>query len=860
MSEPAPTPPPDTPYPASPVAPLLDDDALPAAAASPPSRDPGATSPAPDVENDDGRPRTPTGKQPPVCEFNTPVSVPSNRPLASGRNFQSQDVGLATLKTEAGTEASRLHVGPVSMKDFMRLTFQRHFSEVVEDVSQRISPDDQARVSARLSKIPPGEVVERKMYTPLKEGMNDMCSSLWKENSPIELETVESTKDPQDPGTPDLIIKESGMGLCPWPCALAFVEVKPQDKQDPFYYTDGSSAKVVYDYQLKVWDQISYYATVSFRRRPRCFLCGIGVFGNRARFFRFDRSSILVSEAFEYKENPEPLWQFLAGFGAQGYYGSGVDPTIDFEVHDHDALLLEKIQKARAKRLLSEETEKLHDDTLRAQSSTIRVPSKDGAKLEQYITVGPPLVTSTALLGRGTCTWLAFPVPGTVENPERSNEDHFVIIKDSWRDPTRRLEGDIYDIIHGGKDHVPGVARKRSDVDLVEPPDPNSEMHRTLAHVLNTHILDKNAPRKCPPRVHHRCILNSVGIHLSRFLCTREALEAIYDSLLRHEQMSKKDILHRDISVNNIMISAYPEVEKCKGFLIDVEYATVVGEPGSESDLREITGTIQFLSIARLRKTPQLPAHETWNDLESYFWTIAYLYIHHRPHTLSEQVISEIFALCHPDLRTTMVRTHVETMEILCGPDENSEGGARDQRENVPLTSCIRRLAELVKSHYQDKDWIKKAYATFPDMFFQLTTHETIKEVIREALDCDRWPSNDGATPFRLIQAPEKAVHANTAANLVSGIESSQTSESGSKRKRDDDEGSSAKRARPTGADGQAGETETGIVGKEETEEETEEEKREKEKERMNKVDRFEEGPVMGGWGMWRMWQMGRGA
>ncbi|EPQ50544.1 hypothetical protein GLOTRDRAFT_133910 [Gloeophyllum trabeum ATCC 11539] len=804
MSEPALTPPPDTPDPASPLAPLLDDDALPAAAASSPSRDLGATSPAPEDDNDDGRPRTPTGKQPAVIKFNTPVSHPSNRPLASGRNFHSQDVGLGTLKTEAGTEASRLHVGPVSMKDFMRLTFQRHFSEVVEDVSQRISPDDQARVSARLGTIPTGEGVERKMYTPLKEGMNDMCSSLWKKNSPIELETVESTKDPQDPGTPDLIIKESGMGLCPWPCALAFVEVEPQDKQDPFYYTDGSAAKAVYDYQLKVWDQISYYATVSFRRRPRCFLCGIGVFGNRARFFRFDRSSILVSEAFEYKENPEPLWQFLAGFGAQGYYGSGVDPTIDFEVHGHDALLQEKIQKAREKRLLSEEAEKLHNDILRAQSSTIRVPSKDGAKLEQYITVGPPLVTSTALLGRGTCTWLAFPVPGTVENPERSNEDHFVIIKDSWRDPTRRLEGDIYDIIHG-KDYVPGVARKRSDVDLVEPPDPNNKMHRTLAHVLNTHILDKNSPRKCPPRIHHRCILNSVGIPLSRFLCTREALEAIYDSLLGHEQMSKKDILHRDISVNNIMISAYPEVERCKGFLIDVEYATVVGEPGSESDLREITGTIQFLSIARLRKTAQLPAHETWNDLESYFWTIAYLYIHHRPHTLSEQVISEIFAFCHPDLRATMVKTHVETMQILCGPDENSEGGerARTRRENAPLTYFIHEFATLVASHYQDSSFVKKYYPKNPGDFFQLETHEELKNAFCKALDSDRWPSNDGATPFRLIEAPKKAARATTAANLASGIESNRTSGSGSKRKRDDEENSSTKRARPTGANGQ---------------------------------------------------------
>ncbi|EPQ50540.1 hypothetical protein GLOTRDRAFT_16945, partial [Gloeophyllum trabeum ATCC 11539] len=81
--------------------------------------------------------------------------------------------------------------------------------------------------------------------------------------------------------------------------------------------------------------------------------------------------------------------------------------------------------------------------------------------------------------------------------------------------------------------------------------------------------------------VHHRCVLDSVGIPLSRFSSTRQAMEAIYDCILGHESMGKKDILHRDISINNIMISAYPDKEKCKGFLIDMEYATVVGEPGS---------------------------------------------------------------------------------------------------------------------------------------------------------------------------------------------------------------------------------------------------------------------------------------
>ncbi|EPQ50518.1 hypothetical protein GLOTRDRAFT_133888 [Gloeophyllum trabeum ATCC 11539] len=159
MSEPAATPPPDTPLPASPSPPPLDDVVVPIPGTSA-LADVNATPAAGDSAGDVERPHTPPAKNNAPVLFNTPASLPSERPLSCTRKFQSQTLPISTLRTEAGSEASRLRVGPVSMTDFLRITFQRQFENVVENASQAISPNAQIGVSAKLQSVPTGDGVE----------------------------------------------------------------------------------------------------------------------------------------------------------------------------------------------------------------------------------------------------------------------------------------------------------------------------------------------------------------------------------------------------------------------------------------------------------------------------------------------------------------------------------------------------------------------------------------------------------------------------------------------------------------------------------------------------------------------------
>ncbi|EPQ50113.1 hypothetical protein GLOTRDRAFT_51029, partial [Gloeophyllum trabeum ATCC 11539] len=88
--------------------------------------------------------------------------------------------------------------------------------------------------------------------------------------------------------------------------------------------------------------------------------------------------------------------------------------------------------------------------------------------------------------------------------------------------------------------------------------------------------------------------------------------------------MCARNVLHRDISVNNIMISADVDAEGgAKGFLIDPELAAATGMDNLQEELNHLTGTYQFTSMQRFDDDPG--QHASWNDLESFYWVVLYV-------------------------------------------------------------------------------------------------------------------------------------------------------------------------------------------------------------------------------------------
>ncbi|KAK3347631.1 kinase-like domain-containing protein, partial [Neurospora tetraspora] len=79
------------------------------------------------------------------------------------------------------------------------------------------------------------------------------------------------------------------------------------------------------------------------------------------------------------------------------------------------------------------------------------------------------------------------------------------------------------------------------------------------------------------------------------------------------------NILHRDISPNNIITTDPETADGFKGMLIDLDMAKA--RNSGPSGARQITGTIQFMAIEVLRNINHTYRH----DLESFFYVLLWM-------------------------------------------------------------------------------------------------------------------------------------------------------------------------------------------------------------------------------------------
>jgi hypothetical protein len=114
-----------------------------------------------------------------------------------------------------------------------------------------------------------------------------------------------------------------------------------------------------------------------------------------------------------------------------------------------------------------------------------------------------------------------------------------------------------------------------------------------------------------------RCLVFSpAGRPIYKYQSPLELLEALRDAIKAHESLySKGNILHRDISENNIIITD-PKKDGFSGMLIDLDLAKELDSGRSGARCR--TGAMEFMAIEVLRDTDHTYRH----DLESFFYVL----------------------------------------------------------------------------------------------------------------------------------------------------------------------------------------------------------------------------------------------
>jgi serine/threonine protein kinase len=121
-------------------------------------------------------------------------------------------------------------------------------------------------------------------------------------------------------------------------------------------------------------------------------------------------------------------------------------------------------------------------------------------------------------------------------------------------------------------------------------------------------------------RIYSCLEISPAGRVISDFRTIEELLAAMRDSIKAHQSLyTVGNILHRDISSNNIIITKPEVADGFRGMLIDLDLAKE--RDSGPSGARHQTGTMQFMAVEVLRRVDHTYRH----DLESFFYVLLWM-------------------------------------------------------------------------------------------------------------------------------------------------------------------------------------------------------------------------------------------
>ncbi|KAI0357831.1 hypothetical protein OH77DRAFT_1305455 [Trametes cingulata] len=403
----------------------------------------------------------------------------------------------------------------------------------------------------------------------------------------------------------------------------------------------------------RAWGQHFAYAVEIQARQPRGFLYSVAICGSYARLLRWDRSGVIVSTSFDYRERPDVLCEFLDRFAFATNMQRGHDVTVDMatseeeeqfkdvitaHVHDQLGLSGEDLFKA-----VSEHYQPGH-----VMGAHVFVQTGGGTEKEvnvERFLISRPVASPLALGGRATrAHWAVHARTGQV-----------VFLKDTWRLPRDR-EGDILASLHAaGVRNIPTLVA-HGDVYWRWPKAEEGLSRFVIQYTLNDGYTTK--PWACyvagrrtstVAHIHYRLVLGTVGYGLKRFRGTNELLHGTYDAFqAMRDAFSNASRLHRDISVGNIILVQESPGEVRKGYLVDWEASSGIDNEGCALDKFRM-GTWSFMS-SKILLEPEEP-HKFEDDMESLLYVVLHCALLHLPHNLLPDELQPLMHEFFDDVR-----------------------------------------------------------------------------------------------------------------------------------------------------------------------------------------------------------------
>ncbi|EEY24042.1 conserved hypothetical protein [Verticillium alfalfae VaMs.102] len=382
------------------------------------------------------------------------------------------------------------------------------------------------------------------------------------------------------------------------------------------------------DIASKAWLDLGRYAReVLTAQDTRRFVLGFTICGSLMRIWMFDRLGGIASERFDINHDGLQFVSTIIGFLWMDEEELGFDPTI---ITENGKRLIMITRNGQTERLV----------------------------IDQLMKRAP------CVAGRATTCWKAH----CEEDPQSP-----IVIKDSWQFVERDEEGELLqeatgkDVVNVARyyHHETVVVRDEVDdirgntrrgLDATEAKNYQSERSiipqsmsvigpsrtgRSSTIGVKRSSSQTGAPvppskRSCsasptkagshaiPNRVHRRVILRDYGKAIYKASSPSVLLAALEGCIEGHESLHKAGLLHRDISINNLMINEDDTNSSWPSFLIDLDLAIREQRDGA-SGARGKTGTRAFMAIGALLGEQ----HSFMHDLESFFWVLFWICIHY---------------------------------------------------------------------------------------------------------------------------------------------------------------------------------------------------------------------------------------
>ncbi|KIM49614.1 hypothetical protein M413DRAFT_35636, partial [Hebeloma cylindrosporum] len=230
----------------------------------------------------------------------------------------------------------------------------------------------------------------------------------------------------------------------------------------------------------------------------------------------------------------------------------------------------------------------------------------DQGIVEKYNLEDKKLFYRRAIRGRGTCCWITKDGRGKV-----------LIVKDAWRSRERLPEWKFLKAAKG----LTGVGQMVAYFPGAHVSDHRGLDITTIPDDMKSYFWD---------RTFCRMVLEGYGKSIVEFDTADEVLFAFRDAIAGHQNLWNSNILHRDVSINNILIGIPGAEEGWRGVLIDLDMAIWLDRAASlaEADFR--TGTRAFQSVRVLKSFLPKKArmcHDYLDDLESFFYVLIWICI-----------------------------------------------------------------------------------------------------------------------------------------------------------------------------------------------------------------------------------------